>query len=186
MIAAVAAVVVAVSLSAPSHQVGLSRGLYTQTAEGVDLELVLARGEAARTVAGLDVDHSGTVEDRELNAAAAMFATDVVDQIVVTSEGHRCAGSFQGASLTEEDGLAVRAHYACDKIGKTAVDFELVKRLSTGHRHLAHVVTTDGAADYVAFASSTTFAFGADAPPPSRFEFVKLGVEHILTGFDHL
>ncbi len=181
-----AVVAVALAWSAPAHQVGLSRGLYTVSDDGVDLELTLARGEAARTVKGLDVDNSGTVEDRELNAAAAYFATDVVDQVVVTSEGKRCPGRFVGANLTEEDGLAVRAHYACERTGKITVDFQLVHRLSTGHRHLAHVVTTGGEEDFVAFTGSTQFTFGQDAPPPSRLEFLKLGVEHILTGFDHL
>ena len=97
---------------------------------------------------------------------------------------------FQGASLTEEDGLAVRAHYSCDHLGKVGVDFALADRLSSGHRHLAHVVTAAGASDHVAFAGSSQFSFAAGGGPQeqgaSPLVFLKLGVEHILTGFDHL
>jgi hypothetical protein len=192
MIAAVA--LVALSLAAPAHQVGLSRGLYTSTNDSVDLELILARGEAARTVKNLDLDGNGVLDDREVNAAAAYFATDVVDQIVIARAGKRCDGKFVGASLTEEDGLAIRAHYDCAvdaSAAPTDVDFALAKRLSTGHRHLAHLVTASGESDAVAFASSTTFAIpsasgAAPKESASRLAFFKLGVEHILTGFDHL
>jgi hydrogenase/urease accessory protein HupE len=184
---AVVVVVLLVGASpALAHQVGLSRGLYTATDDGLDLELVLARGEVAQAVPDVDTDKSGTVDARELNAAAAAFATDVIEQIGVSAEGTPCTGAFAGASLTEEDGLAVRGHWACEKPGKTTVDFKLVDRLSAGHRHLAHVVTIDGEQDLVAFKGSESFTFGSDAPPPSRTVFFSIGVEHILLGFDHL
>jgi hypothetical protein len=171
---------------AAAHEIGLSRGLYTATEDTVELELVFARAEAAQAMPRLDADRDGLIDARELDDAGGALASDVVDQIAVEAEGERCPGELLGASLTEEDGLAVRARFRCPRPGRTTVDFALTKRLAAGHRHLARVVTADGEADHVAFLGSTTFSFGEDAPPPSRAAFVMIGVEHILLGFDHL
>lgn len=193
-------VVLATLLCTPAraHQVGLSRGTYTQGDEGVDVELVFARGEAAQAVAGLDANNDGKLDQAEVDAAAARMAGDIVGNVRVDVAGEggtggtqACAGSFVGASLTEEDGLAVRAKYACERSGRTTVDFVLASRMATGHRHLAHTVAPgEGGAlseqDHVAFSGATSFTFGKDAPPPSRLAFVGIGVEHILLGFDHL
>lgn len=183
---------------AAAHQVGLSRGLYTQSASdaAVDVELVFARNEAAQAVAGLDANNDGKLEQSEVDAAASRMAGDIVGNVRVDTTAP-CAGTFVGATLTEEDGLAVRARYACEKSGRTTVDFVLASKLSPGHRHLAHAVAQgdpdadgDGDAlvetDHVAFSGVTSFSFGKDAPPPSRAAFLGIGVEHILFGFDHL
>jgi hypothetical protein len=62
--------------------------------------------------------------------------------------------------MTEGDGLSVRAHYACASAGVVDVDMALTKRLSSGHRHLAHTVAQSGESDHVAFASAPRFSFG--------------------------
>jgi hypothetical protein len=182
--------------SALAHQVGLSRGLYTQTDDGIELELVLARGEAVQAVPGLDGNGDGTLEQAELEAAAARLARDIVDHIRIDAarsggQSVSCPGSLLGADLTDEDGLAVRARYACERSGRVTVDFALAARLTAGHRHLARSVTMDdgGAVvqtDHVALAGASTLSFGRDVPPPSRLAFIEIGVEHILLGFDHL
>ena len=178
-----------------AHQVGLSRGTYTQGDDGVDVELVFARNEAAQAVPGLDANNDNKLDQSEVDAAASHMAGDIVGNVRVdVAQGETpvaCAGSFVGASLTEEDGLAVRAKYACARSGRTTVDFVLASRLSAGHRHLAHTVAPgEGDAlvelDHVAFNGATSFSFGKDAPPPSRLAFIGIGVEHILLGFDHL
>ena len=178
-----------------AHTVGLSRGLYSQSEDAVDLELVLARGEAAAIVAGLDANHDDAIEPSELAAASERLAGAIVDNVRVgrstgTEAAKPCPGSLVGASLTEEDGLAVRVRYACGGAGIVTVDFALAAQLSAGHRHLAHAVTTGAhgmlETDHVVFAASSTFSFGADAPPPTRLAFIGIGVEHILLGFDHL
>lgn len=196
--AVVAIVALFASSSALAHQVGLSRGTYTQGDDGIDVELVFARGEAAQAVQGLDANNDNKLDQAEVDAAAARMAGDIVGNVrvdVTTHAGeHPCPGSFVGASLTEEDGLAVRARYACEKTGRTTVDFVLASRLAAGHRHLAHAVTRGESAggselvetDHVAFSGATSFTFGKDAPPPSRLAFIGIGVEHILLGFDHL
>lgn len=175
---------------ASAHEVGLSRGVYVLAGDGVDVELVFARGEAALVVPGLDEDASGTVDEGELARAAGSVGGAVLAGVGVEAAGAPCPGTFAGASLTEEDGLAVRGRFACPEPRRTTVDFRLLAALSPGHRHLAHAVWTEGGdsheSDHMAFAGSTSFSFGPAAPPPSRLAFVGIGVEHILFGFDHL
>lgn len=189
---------VAGALAAPAlaHQVGLSRGLYTQSDDGIDVELVFARNEAARAVAGLDGDQDRAIDQGELLRATPHLARDIVDKVRVEVAGLRassmataCPGSLLGVDLTEEDGLAVRARYACGP-GRVTVDFALASTFAAGHRHLAHTVTTGAAgvveSDHVALRGAPTFSFGADAAPPSRLALMGIGVTHILLGFDHL
>ena len=161
----VVAFVAFASTSAFAHQVGLSRGTYTQGDDGVDVELVFARNEAAQAVPGLDANNDSKLDQAEVDAAASRMAGDIVGNVRVdVARGDAtepCAGSFVGASLTEEDGLAVRAKYACERSGRTTVDFVLASRMATGHRHLAHTVSAgEGDAlvelDHVAFSSATS------------------------------
>jgi hydrogenase/urease accessory protein HupE len=68
----------------------------------------------------------------------------------------------------------------------------LVAQLSQGHRMLLHARGPAGPADDVLYAThdrlTLDVASSAPSPSPSRgvAAFVAMGVEHILTGYDHL
>lgn len=180
---------------AHAHEVGLSRGTWVLRAldEGspskleLQMELTLARKEALSLCPALDVNADRAIDEGELVAAKAAIASCVLDDIEVAS-GRLCTGAVEGASLTEEDGFAVRAVFRCEHGGRTTVDLsKLLGRTASGHRHLGRVATASSEHDVVAFAGRPAFSFGEEAPAaPPVAAYLWIGVEHILLGFDHL
>jgi hydrogenase/urease accessory protein HupE len=173
--------------AAQAHQVGLSRGAWVQSQDSVQAELVFARGEALALCPALDANSDRSLDDDEVARALPLLRICVVDGVTVESDGAACAGEVAGASLTEEDGFAVRATFACKRAGRTTVDLtQLLTRASTEHRHLGRVTTVKGDRDVVAFSASPAFSFGEESPEPPVSAYLRIGVEHILFGFDHL
>ena len=156
-------VLLALPRVALAHQVGLSRGDYQRDGNVVRVDLVLARGDA------------GVLE---LSAA-----TDPSELVAIAS----CTGRLESLVPTTGDGIELRAVYTCPGPAATSVDVKLVSALAGGHRHLAHV----GGRDLVLQEHASTFemaasASGSAAASTSLRAFVVMGVEHILTGWDHL
>ncbi|MCC7072666.1 MAG: HupE/UreJ family protein [Deltaproteobacteria bacterium] len=147
-------------LCMPAHQAGLSRGTWVLDGTHVELELVLQRAESE----------------------AARDA--IVSGIAVAIDGDPCSPTVLGEGPVEEDGHAWRLRFACPRAGRVSVELAaLVARLGAGHRHLGHVVTSDGTHEVVAAAGASSFAFGEAAGVGA---YLLIGVEHILLGFDHL
>jgi hydrogenase/urease accessory protein HupE len=106
-----------------------------------------------------------------------------------------------GAALTEQDGLAIDGRFDCGKQGSAIdVDVALLDDLSHGHRHVARAIGAT-TRDEVLFKGHSSFSIaptageGTAASAPSTAEqshassawaFFKMGIEHILTGYDHL
>jgi hydrogenase/urease accessory protein HupE len=188
----------ALFLTAPAraHAIGLSRGDYEITAHGLDVTLALARKEAASVVPSLDPDGNGALEEGQLASASAKAAIDrdMIEKIRVTAQQGPCRGVLARAALTEQDGLEVRARYVCPPgADRLTVTFALLEDLSHGHRHAARVAAGGVATEHLLFRRQA--AFDVDRPPATAngassfsatWGFVRMGVEHILTGYDHL
>lgn len=174
--------------SAGAHAVGISRGDYRVSGERVAVDLAFARGELLRAVDGLDRDGDGRLADPELDAGAMAIAAALTDGVVVTRGGRHCALSYQGARLLEADGVALRADYDCaSAAGTVEVRWPWLARLSIGHRHLAALGAT--ATPAVVYEASPSFVIDAAAVASQAagfFGLVWMGIEHILTGYDHL
>ncbi len=169
---------------ASAHAIGVSRGTYRMTADSVVAEIVLARPEAVLAVPQLDRDGDGRVSAAELSAAHEALAATLVAGIDLPT----CTGRLERAALTEEDGLALTLVYACPR-SHTArtVRLALLGQLSSGHRHLASVIDGNGGSvESVVFESRPEIVLGASPSADGLGAFVVLGVEHILTGYDHL
>jgi hydrogenase/urease accessory protein HupE len=184
------------SRPAAAHAIGLSRGDYRVTADGVDVALVLARAEAMAMVPSLDADGRGSIDEGSLRLARSALARNTIDKIRVTTPGGPCASTAVDASLTEEDGLEVRGSYLCPPPTNQplTVTLSLLDDLSHGHRHVAHAVAGAVTSEHLLFRANASFiierAAKASADAPSTVAhwagFVRMGMEHILTGYDHL
>lgn len=192
LIAALA--LLALSDRAEAHEIGLSRGTYVITGAVVSVELVLSRREIVAAAPELDVNHDDFLSAEELEQAREPLRRAFVDRIVVKGDGAGCPGTLDGARLIEEDGLELRASYRCSPSpSKARVELAMLGELSHGHRHIAR---TPGG-ELVLFKSNQTFDLAhpggggasepeAGAPPPGYLGFFQMGIEHILTGYDHL
>jgi hypothetical protein len=160
---------------AHAHAIGLSRGDYERTGGGVTAKLTFAR----RDVDGMD---AGTL----------------LRGVIVTSNGKPCAGTADQMAPVDPDGVAWTARFACvDSRGPLGVRVRFFDDLPQDHRHAAHLQAGEAAADDVLYRRhdevSLAVAEGADDSfvPIRRsvvrmLGMIRMGVEHILTGYDHL
>jgi hydrogenase/urease accessory protein HupE len=199
--ALVGALLTGLAASAHAHEVGLSRGTYAIEGERVTAEVILSRREVSSLVPDLDADHDGQLLEGEIAAARPALERVIVDRVRVESGGAACPGALNDTRLAEEDGLIIRATYACAApVAQARIDFPLLDDLAHGHRHIArsaggtHVVETvisrsQRTFEISAQGGATPGAGPAPAPPSGLLKILSmlwLGVEHILTGYDHL
>ena len=198
--------VIAVSGRAEAHTIGLSSGEYAAAGSAVTARLAFARGEVAQVAPLVDADGDGHVTAAELAGARPQVQARVVDRIRVSADGRPCAGKLTDAALSEQDGLLLEARWDCGRpIARASVDVALLEDLGRGHRHVARAVgatTRDqvlyrghaalevegpgaagGAAPEAAVGQEPSAAPTGDA---SAWGFFQMGIEHILTGYDHL
>jgi hydrogenase/urease accessory protein HupE len=177
---------------ARAHATGVSRGEYRATGGVVRALDVFTGAELATTFPELDLDHDGLLSAGEVAKGGAAFDADIVQAIDVTADGDACAPHFDGAKINETDAVEVRATFTCKaSIHHLAIDCAFLDRFSANHHHLG-VLDLDGhETTFVAALAQTTLegdavpsATGARATSFGRM--VWTGVEHILTGYDHL
>jgi hydrogenase/urease accessory protein HupE len=189
------AIVLAWLASAPrvaeAHQVGLSRGEYILTGDQLDIELGFAHRDLAAAFPALDTDGDGVLSAREVEGGSAVIDHDLLGALHITSGKQPCPVQRVAADIDGEDAV-IKARAACPA---GATDLELVfgflNPLPAGHRHLAHV--RGGVADQetVALQSAPTVRIDTGRPiagggGDGLWSFFRLGIEHILTGYDHL
>ena len=176
---------------AHAHQVGLSRGEYLLTGDRVDIELGFAHRDVAAAFPALDKNGDGLLTAEELTDGAALVDREILAPLHVTSGKQACAVERVSAEIDGEDAV-IKARAICPSGG---ADLDLVFGFLTpfpaGHRHLAHV--RGGAADQETVALQSAPSVHIDTGRPiasgsgdSTWSFFRLGVEHILTGYDHL
>jgi len=178
---------------AAAHEVGLSRGEYRVEGATVIADMVFARREMASLVPGLDADGDERLGAGEVAAGKAAIEKALVGAIVVQADGKRCPGTLVDAQLFEEDGLRVRAEFHCEAVpGTLRFDFPVLDELALGHRHIASAEIGGKNLDAVLSRKSRSFDVvvggrGTSAPRRlSALDMIRLGIEHILTGYDHL
>ena len=205
--AAALAIATLFTARAEAHAIGLSTGEYAAKGSSVTVKLAFARGEVASVLPNLDENRDGHVTAFEVDSAKKELETRVLGRVNVTQGGAACAPVLLGAALTDQDGIIIDGRFDCAKSDKTFdVDLVLLDDLSHGHRHVARVsgATTR---DEVLYKGHSAFAIapdaqGAGATSPaapaaagaapaapessSAWAFFKMGIEHILTGYDHL
>lgn len=195
--AAACLLVVVATRPARAHEVGLSRGEYALAGANVTAQLTFARRDLVSLVAGLDADHDGTLTEAELARDRDAVSGVLVGRIKVRGDDAACPGELEEARLAEEDGVTLRAIYRCPAAPRSVhVDVGVISDLPIGHRHLAHFNGASGPSDSVISVRNRSFSFDStpgqastEAPKASyrgKLSFFPMGVEHILTGYDHL
>jgi hypothetical protein len=187
---ATAALLVALAPSrAEAHKVGLSNGDYRLVGSTFLADLGLAERELAAAAPALDPDHDGVLSNDELAAGKALLARVVVDGLRVEGDGAPCPGALDAAwDIDGENGIVVRARYACPREpSHLSITWPLLTsgQLSPDHRHVAHFAFRGKNETTVLDAAHATWTLGATAAGLFR-AMVVLGVEHILSGWDHL
>jgi hypothetical protein len=165
------AVVFAWAGVAGAHPVGVSSGVYAFEDGKLYAGVTLARREIAN------------VEESKVGPWLA-------SRLLVSIDGHACAPSFDG-SRPDGDGIAIALSYACPlKTGRLDLDARFIAELERNHRHLVWLSFGDERREDVAEPGHTIVSIdmtpNANAPRRIFAPLFSMGIQHILTGFDHL
>ena len=177
-----------VTRTASAHVIGVSRGDYTPEGAAVHADIVLRADEAALAVQGLDADGDGRVSAEELGRARPAMKSAFLEPLTVAADGEPCSVALDEASLDPPDGVRLRATYSCPRApSHLHLRFGFLDRMPSDHRHLATVHLPKGDVDVLAVLARPDL--DVDVSGGASHGFVSLfrgGVEHILTGADHL
>lgn len=173
---------------ASAHVLGVSRGDYTPDGARVRVEIALRADDAALAVSGLDSDGDGRMSQAEVDRGGPALKAAFFDPLEVIADGVRCAAMLDEAVFDPPDGLRLRGTYACPRPpARLLLRFGFLDRMPSAYRHLATVHLPRG--DVETLAVSTRPDLEVEVSETSSHGFISLlrgGIEHILTGADHL
>jgi hydrogenase/urease accessory protein HupE len=181
------------SRDASAHQAGLSRGEYTVNGADVDAAIVFSNSEIASSIASLDADHDGRLSMAELDAEHDALTKTLIAPLVIRADADACTGVLGDARIESADGFAITAKYSCSHApAHLTIDVGFLERLSFTHRHLAEIKIGDRVEERVAIPANHVVEVDVASAPGEKVNrsvfapLFKMGIEHILTGYDHL
>jgi len=185
---AIGVALLGIARTADAHVLGISRGDYTPNGATLGAEIAMRADDAALAVPGLDADGDGRVSPSELLRARAALKAAFVDSLDVRADGAPCDGALDDARLDPPDGLLVRAVYSCPRApSRLKLRFGFLDRMPSDHRHLATVHLPAGDVDTLAVLARPEVDVDVSGGASNGFgSLLRGGVEHILTGADHL
>lgn len=180
---------------AEAHRVGLSYGTYRVAADGFHAELIFAEPEVIAMLPGLDLDGDGRLSGVELERIRPRVEEQLIKRLEVRAADQRCKGRFIRAEPVENDGLSIDLSYDCPRAELYQVELMFLDDLEAGHRQLVQASGGGSPIEWVAYRGQSTLKIagpiGGGALTTASGNgalrgMLGLGVEHILTGTDHL
>jgi hydrogenase/urease accessory protein HupE len=177
-----------------AHAVGVSSGEYRLDGKVLYGDIGMAGRELGRWLPAIDTDHDGSIAPEELAAGRKAVARALADGVTVEADAKACPGSLDRAWVLEgEGGVVFQVRYTCPEVpDRITLAAPILDALTPGHRHLARVFRSGKAQSKVLDRSHATWTLDWASPTSSStqsqmaWSMLKLGVEHILTGADHL
>ena len=185
-----------------AHDPGLSSIRVTATPAGLEAVLTIHFFDLEAVDPDLDANHDGELEPAEFAQAHGKLVQMARQACVVTADGNAplvCLASPQ-VTLVANNNLQMYLSFPPVPRGsKLTVASLLIPRLPHGHRQFLEITDANGKLLGEGFLTATDDRLSIDLPsvptgvPPAarmgqvRFgEFFFLGVNHLLTGYDHL
>ena len=194
--AAIALLAFAPERLACAHSVGVSSGEHRLDGRVLYGDIGMAGRERARWLPAIDTNRDGAIDTEELAAGREAIARALVGGLTVTTDAQACPGSLDRAWAVEgEDGIVFQVRYTCPEVpGRLTIAAPFLGALAPGHRHLARVFRAGKAEVKVLDRAHAAWSLDEASPALSptsstasmAWSMLKLGIEHILTGADHL
>jgi hydrogenase/urease accessory protein HupE len=179
-----------------AHAVGVSSGEYRVDGKVIFGDIGMSGREVARWLPALDTDQDQAIDADELSAGQEIVARALASGLTVQADGQVCPGSLDRAWVLEgEGGVVCQVRYTCPEVPvRLTLAMPMLDALAAGHRHLARVFRAGKAQVKVLDRAHSTWdldesnasSSGTSTPGSLAGSMLKLGVEHILTGADHL
>lgn len=188
-----ASVFISAAAIAFAHDPGLSAAVLKLAGTRVDVHLTFSRLDI-ETLAPLDADRDGNVTQAEFMQNRPALQTLAAEAITVTLAAQAIQPELTGLELDDSGGIHLRYSFARTANASFTIQSNLIARLSRGHRQYLELLSGEDKligsrlleAGSNVYEPSAAALADAAAQPSSFREFFKLGVEHIVTGFDHL
>jgi hydrogenase/urease accessory protein HupE len=181
-----------------AHPPGLSSADLTIKPEGVDVKVTFAVQDIEAFVI-MDADGDAEVSTAELDAAKPGVANFVASQLIITLDGLAAKAAVPGiVSFDNQNNATVELTITGKLKTSLGIESRFLGKLPADHKQYLTVKDTDGhelgkklltpKANTLAIDLNNSGASAAiESHSTSTFiDFLKLGVEHILTGYDHL
>ncbi|MCZ6874104.1 MAG: HupE/UreJ family protein [bacterium] len=175
-----------------AHDPGLSAAALRMTDSELTAHLTFARRELESLVP-IDADHDGSVSAEEFAIARPHLDALAARLIEVRDGGLRIAAQITAVELDASDALHFYLRFPCQTGSQLRLSAPIIAKLARGHRQYVSIRDASGDliadrmldADHAVFDLPLANAVVAKAVPSFR-QFLRLGVAHIVTGYDHL
>lgn len=179
--------------TALAHDPGLSNVELRLAGGQLVAFLAFARADIEPLVT-MDANRDGNYTPEEFNAARAQLETLARGMLEITANGQPLTPLAAKAELGEANDVQFYVAFAGDITLPIKAKSLILAKLPRGHRQVVSLRSEPGqtlneqilAAQQDTFDSSATGSSETQAPTLSFGEFLKLGIEHIFTGYDHL
>ncbi|MBI3878804.1 MAG: HupE/UreJ family protein [Verrucomicrobia bacterium] len=180
-----------------AHDPGLSTATFKLTATRAECQLTFARLDV-ETLVRLDTDGDGKISAAELAAAQPRLDGLATNALEFRADGALLALQSSRAWLDETNNIHLDLAFVLHAPKQLSVFSALIKKMPANHRQFVVLQDGDGQTLAEALLSASQDVVDVDVaellagekPPPDRArlfrEFFVMGVQHILTGYDHL
>ena len=175
-----------VTASASAHPPGISGiELAEKPGGGFELVLTLSRFDA-EIISPMDSDRDGKISPAELDDARPDLQKLPSRSIELRIDGVLLEGSCEEVSADDKDNVILVVSYPGPEGKQITLASSIFDLLPGGHRQLVDLETLNQAETAPTVTLTERSRVFNSEIPGSRLEFLVLGVEHILTGYDHL
>ena len=173
-----------------AHDPGLSAAEVRVSGAQIAVHLSIARSDIERVLA-LDADNDGQLTRDELAVASQRLEGFARSGFEIWFADRSVAPSVVEISLKETATIDFQISFDRDAEPHIRIKSSAIKSLARGHRQYVSVVDERGNKLGEKMLDAAVDEFQLDiniplSPANSILQFVGLGVEHILTGYDHL
>ena len=190
------ALFITVASLARAHDPGLSTAALKIFPDRLDAEVIFARADI-EALEPLDANHDGKVSSEEWERARPNLEPLVRDALTVRVNDAAIAITEPSFQLDENNNFHIVGIFPVHDAKALTVESPLIKRMPRGHRQFISLLDDKGMTLAEALLSAEQDVIDVDMPkrlakenPPAKTatfrEFFVMGVEHILTGPDHL
>ncbi|MCH2582789.1 MAG: HupE/UreJ family protein, partial [Planctomycetes bacterium] len=171
---------------ASAHPPGLSSiDIAAQQGGGFKLLLTLSRFDA-EILSPMDTDRDGRISGAELDDARADLEALPASIFELKIDGNPARGRCEKLWADDKDNVLLRVSYPGPSGKHITLRSPIFDRLPGGHRQLASL-SAGGRGEPVSIDTLTERHRVFDSEVPGgNMTFLILGIEHILTGYDHL
>jgi hydrogenase/urease accessory protein HupE len=185
--------IIVAAASAFAHDPGLSAAELKPDGAKLIAQTTFSRDEIAM-IAPMDADRDGLITPSEFDAARNRLESLAGESIALSVDGKEIAATEVSVRLGESNAIHFDLQFPALKGSKLTLRSPLIDRLARGHRQFLSLRNASGNALAERMLDVTNNSFECDLASLAasqtqtrRFrEFLLLGVEHILLGFDHL